>query len=65
MTQTKLITPAEVAEMLAVEEKTLNKWRSLGKGPKYVKLDPTSPRSKVRYKLADVEAWIRACAISP
>jgi predicted DNA-binding transcriptional regulator AlpA len=49
-----LAKPAEVAEVLGVEEKTLANWRSQGKGPKYRK-----PGGKfVRYDWADVNAWL-------
>lgn len=35
--QDRTLTPAEAAEFLGVSAKTLNNWRSKGRGPAYVK----------------------------
>lgn len=51
---TKLLTPAEVADLLGVTEHTLSVWRSTGRyGLRYVKVGRT-----VKYKPADVEKWL-------
>jgi Helix-turn-helix domain len=55
----ELLKQAEVAEMLNLDESTLEGWR-YGKNPTklpYIKMG-TSPRSPVRYKRVDVEAFI-------
>lgn len=52
-----LLTEAEVAEALARPSRTLRQWRYLGTGPRYFKVGMF-----VRYKAADVEAWIEAQA---
>ncbi|GAA2118450.1 helix-turn-helix domain-containing protein [Streptomyces synnematoformans] len=49
----------EVAERLKVSPRTLQNWRWLGTGPPYFKLSP-GRGGRVRYRLADVEAWERA-----
>lgn len=51
--QAKHLTPVELAERLGVNTRTLTNWRGSNTGPKYFK--PTGNR--VRYRLADVEAW--------
>ena len=43
-----------------VEPATMNKWRARGKGPVFYKL-----AGKVRYKRADVLAWIESCRVDP
>lgn len=40
-----LLTPAQVADMLTVSERTLERWRMTGDGPEYVALS----RKVVRY----------------
>lgn len=47
-----LATPGEVAEHLKVPPKTLNQWRYLGKGPRWIKVG-----RHVRYRWTDVEAY--------
>lgn len=44
----------ELAERLSISRKTLQKWRSLGMGPAYLKLG-----SKVVYRVEDIEAYIK------
>lgn len=53
----KLLTTAQTAEMLGdMSVRTLEDWRRKGVGPNYV---PLSAKC-VRYRLADVEDWIKA-----
>lgn len=54
------MTTAELADYLKVEPKTLANWRYQGKGPAYLKNGGI-----VRYRHADVEAWIREHTIEP
>ncbi len=49
-----LLTPAQVAEYLGVTQKSLEHWRSIGDGPRYVKIT----KATVRYMPADVAAFI-------
>ena len=46
----------QLAGMLDVKVKTLQRWRLFGKGPRFRKFG-----SAVRYAVADVEAWIANC----
>ena len=49
-----LVTAMAMAEMLGISEKTLNKWRSTGENNvPYVKIGKA-----VRYRTADVRAWV-------
>ncbi len=57
----EMLRQAEAAEMLGLDEKTLESWR-YGKDPHklpFVKLG-NAPRSPIRYKLTDVQAFIEA-----
>jgi predicted DNA-binding transcriptional regulator AlpA len=51
----RLLSEAEVAEILGKPPRTLRQWRYLGVGPKYLKVGAT-----VRYRARDVEAWLKA-----
>lgn len=50
----RLLTPQEVAAMLGLTERTLERWRITGEGPRFAKLS----RSTVRYKHDDVAAFV-------
>ena len=54
-TNNEFMTPAQVAEMLGVQEQTLTAWRARGRYPglRYVKVGRA-----VRYRRTDVEAWL-------
>lgn len=56
----KMITQKELAERWSLAEATLERWRSIGVGPHYVKLI-----SRVRYRLSDVEAFEAAGLTTP
>lgn len=56
---TDLLTPKETAEMLRVSTDTLEAWRAKRKGPPWTKLGDGG-RSPVRYRRADVEAYLQA-----
>lgn len=58
-----LWTSAEAAEATGVSEKTLTNWRSLGKGPRFLK--PGGPRGPVRYRPADVRSWLTTREVDP
>jgi predicted DNA-binding transcriptional regulator AlpA len=50
----RLLTPEAVADMLGVTERTLERWRMTGEGPKFCKLS----RSTVRYQPNDIAAFV-------
>lgn len=52
-------TAEEASEMLAVSPKTLEAWRRLGRGPRFVKLGRA-----VRYSLQDLEEFSRRRTVS-
>jgi Helix-turn-helix domain len=58
MTQ-DLLTPQQVADLLQVKTDTLEAWRGKRIGPTWLKLGD-SKRSPVRYRRADVEAYLKA-----
>lgn len=49
-----LLTPTQTAEILGVGIKTLERWRSTGEGPRFVKLS----LGTVRYRAADLNAFV-------
>jgi len=49
-----LMTPRQAAKELILSAKTIERWRSLGKGPKFVQLGT----SRVAYRLADIRQFI-------
>ena len=48
-----LLSEARAARIVNLSTRTLQKWRSLGVGPSYVRL-----RGAVRYRLSDLKAFI-------
>ena len=48
-----LLTQRQASEMLALSERTLERFRISGIGPKFVRMGKS-----IRYRLSDVEAWI-------
>lgn len=50
----KLLLPSEVARELRRAEKTLAQWRSLGRGPRFVKIE-----GRIAYRAADLDAYLR------
>lgn len=56
-----LLTNAEAAARLGIKPNTLERWRCLGgEGPRFIKLNPKSARSPIRYRESDIEAWLEA-----
>jgi len=51
--QEALLTTEQVAEVLAVDRRTLDAWRIQGCGPKFLRLTPRC----IRYRPSDIEAW--------
>jgi len=48
------LTPTQVAKRLCITEGTLERWRTSGIGPIYIRLP-----GRVRYRLEDIEAYER------
>lgn len=59
--QLRLLTTREAAEALALSPRTLEAFRLRGNGPDYIRIG-TSPRGAVRYREADLLAWIEGGA---
>jgi excisionase family DNA binding protein len=57
--QLRLLTQSEAAKMLRLSERTLERLRLQGGGPRYVKANRS-----VRYREADLEAWIEKRVVS-
>lgn len=51
----KLLTQKEVARLLGVSERTLERHRVFGTGPGFVRLGRL-----VRYRVSDLEAWVKS-----
>jgi hypothetical protein len=49
----------QLAERWSLSPKTLERWRVLGTGPKYIRLP-----GKVIYRLCDIEAYENECLVS-
>lgn len=54
-----LINQESAAERLGVSVRTLEKWRSTGDGPQYVKMSRL-----VRYKTSDIDSFINSRVVS-
>jgi predicted DNA-binding transcriptional regulator AlpA len=52
-----LLTTIEVAEMLRISRRTLERMRVEGTGPRYLKVGP-GKRSRVLYRQGDVLDWL-------
>jgi excisionase family DNA binding protein len=51
------LTTIEVAEVLRISRRTLERMRVEGTGPRYIKVGP-GKRSRVLYRQQDVETWL-------
>ena len=54
--QLRLLSEGEVANVIGVKPKTLQKWRADGQGPPHVKVG----KKLIRYDPADLILWVRA-----
>lgn len=54
------LTEREVAQMGVASVRTLQAWRLLRRGPRYIKVGRA-----VRYRTADVEAWLAERIVTP
>jgi len=60
--ETRLLDPQEVARILGTSLSTLARWRSEGKGPKYLKLGDGA-FAPVRYRPSDIKSFIDGGAV--
>lgn len=62
-TASKLLTNAEAAARIGVKPNTLERWRHFGTSPEFIKMNPHSLRSPIRYRESVLEAWLveRTC----
>jgi predicted DNA-binding transcriptional regulator AlpA len=51
-----LLKENEVALKLSISLASLRRWRTEGRGPRFLKLG-----SSVRYRAIDIEAWLSSC----
>lgn len=56
----RLMTEVDAADFLRLSIRTLQAWRSQGRGPGFVRVGRA-----IRYRKADLIAWIDAQAVSP
>ncbi|MBD3946344.1 helix-turn-helix transcriptional regulator [Nocardioides ganghwensis] len=55
-----LLSPQDLAALIAVPVATVYRWRSAGSGPRGYRIG-----KHVRFRMSDVEAWLDACADQP
>ena len=53
--ETRLLTEKEAADHLQLSVKTMQRWRYLCSGPRYLKLN-----GSIRYRLSDLDEWVGA-----
>lgn len=54
--QSLLLTETEASKLIEFSTRTLQKWRVLGRGPKFVRVSARA----IRYRREDIDAWIEA-----
>jgi excisionase family DNA binding protein len=59
--QESTLTPLKAAKYLGISEASLRLWRSEGKGPRHFR----AGEKLVRYRRADLDAWIEARLSAP
>lgn len=59
--QESTLTPVKAARYLGISEASLRLWRSEGKGPRHFR----AGEKLVRYRRADLDAWIEARLSAP
>lgn len=50
----------QVSEVLQVTPKCLQKWRTEGRGPRYVKTDPTVRNCRILYPVNELYKWMNS-----
>lgn len=61
MAQSEYLRESQVAAAFSIPAGTLRSWRSLGTGPKFIRLAARS----VLYRRSDVETWLAARTVTP
>jgi predicted DNA-binding transcriptional regulator AlpA len=56
----RFLTEREVERLGVASRRTLQAWRLLGHGPRYIKV-----RRSVRYRVTDIEQWLAAQTVTP
>ena len=56
----KFLTPEEASAIVGLHRRTLDRYRSSGKGPAYYKFG-----SRVRYTIEDIKAWAETRRVGP
>lgn len=51
-----LLTEAETARLIGFSTRTLQKWRMIGEGPRFVRVTARA----VRYRRSDIDEWIES-----
>lgn len=57
-----LLTQQQLADLLGISERSLERWRSEQQGPPYV---PLVGGGTIRYRLCDVEQWLEDQLVRP
>jgi predicted DNA-binding transcriptional regulator AlpA len=52
----KFLTQEETAQRLNLTQRTLERWRRIGEGPRFVRLGPR----RIAYREVDLDAWAEA-----
>ncbi len=55
---TLLLTPDETAEILQISRRTLERWRSVGMGPPFVRMGQGGKYSVIRYRMEDLNKYL-------
>ena len=59
--QLRLLTEGEVANVIGVRPKTLQKWRAAGEGPPHIKVG----KRLIKYRPGDVAIWMQEHSSQP
>jgi transcriptional regulator with XRE-family HTH domain len=65
MAAVKHLTTEELAARLGVSPRTVEDWRRYDRGPSYLTVAGPAGKKKVRYRLADIEAWEQEHLVKP
>ena len=55
----QMLSTGEVIRLLRVHRDTLKDWRRNGKGPRFIRLEGSDNRGRVRYPLVDLVQWLK------
>lgn len=61
------LTTEDLAKQLGgdISPRTVEDWRTDGIGPRFFRLGKGGPKSPVRYRQADVDAWVESRLVAP